>query len=595
MVPGRHGPFLFLFLFLSVLISPATGLSQGQKIYEECLINCEAKFERVFENEESCSVTLAHIHSDLKLIQETLTEESICKGRHKQACLDFREYALASLERLIAHTLNPGDCLEVDAKAIQDDLWLLDLAKACKGDGIYTDLHDFLGGKRNVMSKVLSAGTYYSVVKEVLDPYEDFRGHRPDCDGGSQPVRHFIDPLFKFYLALDSLIPYQACMPSCRAPTEREVKLWSLESTVKEIRKNLDKFSTALRNEDTVRKQRLMDQHGMVFPCLPVSEQLAALKAHGESVNRLESTLRELLENPDQQLTLLPQLEEEIIQLSTAVSDGTLQQAINDCRQEDERAAGLMERRAKVVDTILRGETFSIDAARTFADREGPDAPCSWIGDCAIPLTCQGGKCSGSVTVTKVHDMLDASRDLADRGRELTLHSDKGLNLNAQRQIFDVEKELEAAEKQLAGLGWQEAVHIWREAYRKEFPARLDKLAADVADGLDQGEEAKGERRRPPRPCRRILKRLKQAGEAVEQVRNALGDPDPITRARWIHLKSIDVTDIQAELDDALASLDDVCAPPESGLLPGWLWWVLGGLVIALIAFAAVILKRRKK
>jgi hypothetical protein len=592
MLTGAFGRRFGLLLSVSVCLSawPAAVNAELNE-YEDCVESCRGKFEPVVEAEKSCEETLGYVHGELKAILVLLSGPSACKGRNRGACKDFLDYAHPALEKLIANTLDTSDCLKLDAKAIQDELWLFDTIKACKGDGTFTDLHDFFGAKRKLVVELEQAGLHYSYVKQAFDPYDDFHGHKPECEMGMRPALSHFWPLFQFHRALDSLMAFQACMPSCRPPTEREKRLWALREKVSQLQALLAPLSVQLATATQERDKNLVSEYGYAFPCRAFARSTKEFAEHRETLERFDRTLESLLADPERDAQRLDELEKEASLVGGALREDLVDKLTQQCRDEDARAVKLMVRKRAVVDTILRGDMFCIDAAKAFVNRGERDSVCEWIGECNIPLTCDDGKCCGEVSVADVRGVLSEAKALADTGLQLKLHDERGLVQGADKEVKKLETGLAQARKELATLGWDEAVAGWRATYKKALPARLEDLEVEIKALIEEHEPAEGEKQ--PRECRRALGDLQESIEALEGLREALGDADPADRAKWVRLKGRDADEIRIEMGEAQEKLA-ICGQQEEEGLPSWILWAAAGL-LALIAGAALLVFLRRR
>jgi hypothetical protein len=591
-VVSRARMLLFLTLVVSLWAPLVWAQAPQQQAYQGCLQNCADKFSSIAADEKNCEETLNRIHHDLNLIRNLLQRSDLCIGRSKSACNDFLDYARPALDKVLAHTLEVKNCLEVDAKALQDELWLFDTAKACKGDGTFTDLHDFLVAKKTYLEDLNGNSPHYALDRRMFDAYDDFQGHRPECASGARPSLSYVFPLFQIYLALDSLLAYQACLPSCRAPTEAEKRMWALEEVLTKVRDQTESLGTALQERTESRQQKLMDELGMSFPCRPYSDGLLEVRANREALSRLEKALREMQINPGEAAGKLDKMQLEVDHLAAAVKASEILAMDEACAAEDLLARTLLERKRKVVDTVLRGDTFCFEAARVFAQAGEPGTDCQWLGDCNMPLQCTNRKCRGKVSVRQVKGVLDRVKALVDEGLALKTHDEKGLLTTSQRQVHDLEQAVAEAEAELNQHGWQQAVAAWRKAYRTQMPARLEGLASEIdtlATRTDQESDA------PSRACERTRGKIADLAQNLTRVQEALGDPDPVLRAKWVRLKSRDADALREELSALEARLEADCGEPQAEQSAMMLYLIIGlaALGLALAAVFFIIKKRR--
>jgi hypothetical protein len=582
-----------LFLALALAQSaPAAAQGDQQAAYQGCLDNCVEKFANVLDSEKCCEETIKKINHDLNFMNNLLSRNDLCVGRNRGACKDFLEYARPAVEKVLAHTLDVSNCMEADAKALQDELWLFDTAKACKGDGTFTDLHDFLVAKKVFIEDFNSNGPNYAMDRRMFDAYDDFHGHRPDCLSGARPSLSHVFPLFEFYLALDSLLAYQACLPSCRAPTENEKRIWAMEEILGKVRSQTDSLAIALQAKQATRTQDLMDELGTSFPCRPFSKSLVEVKANREVLTRLEVALREFQLAPAENAGKLDQFQREVNQLGASVKASQIIEIEEACTAEDALAKQLLERKRKVVDKVLRGETFCFEAARVFSQLGEPKAACEWLGDCNMPLLCKQGSCTGKVSVSAVRSLLDRVKALADQGLQMKVHDEQGLIKNAQRQIHDLEKDVAEAELELQKHNWQEAVATWRAAYREEVPAQLAQLSQRIEEVVTEDAANQED---ISRACKRAYRKVGVLAENLTGLQEALGDPDPVLRAKWVRLKSRDAVSLQEDLDELKGDIEAACDTPAEGGSKTVIYAVGGAILMLLLGLIGFFIIRRRK
>ena len=173
----------------------------------------------------------------------------------------------------------------------------------------------------------------------------------------------------------------------------------------------------------------------------------------------------------------------------------------------------------------------------------------------------------------------------------MKIHDERGLVREAENGVKKLETRLAQARKELATLGWDEAVADWRATYKKELPARLETLEADIQALIEEHKPGEGEKQ--PRKCRRALEDLHKNLEALERLREALGDADPAARAKWVRLKSRDADEIREEMEEAEDKLE-VCRHQDDEGIPTWLLWAAGGLLVLLAAAALLLFLRRR-
>jgi len=335
-----------------------------------------------------------------------------------------------------------------------------------------------------------------------------------------------------------------------------------------------------------------MDDFGLVFPCGAFVSTTGELPKIADTLKRFDRTLISLLEDPDRAIPRLTTLEQEADDLLARVDENALTRLKDDCALEDELASGLTLRRRALVDRVLRGEDFSIDAAKTFSEGQSSGGVCRWTVDCNIPLLCRQGRCAGRVSADDALLVLGQAKALADKALQLKLHDDHGLVPTADEKVAQMEVELEEVEASLKQLGWEVAVQAWRKDFVKSLGALLQDFDAQLAAAGDEfDDDAQAD---DPRACRSARKRVGRTADALRGVAEALGEADPVASPRWVHLKLTDIRRLRERFDENRTDLQAACGIPEGVGLP-WIALAAGLAGLFLVVALVVLLGRRRK
>jgi len=573
-------------------VSPAG--AEPRMDFDGCVRKCDAGLVKVADTEKSCIETLRFVVGDLEKVTEAFRGSDLCNWRRKSVCEDFRKVVVPALDQLTTLLRDIDDCRKVDSKQVAGLLWTLELKTACKGDGVFTDLHDYLTARPPSIARINGLQTHYVFSREPIPTDGDLFGHMPSCDEGIRPSSHYIWPLLSFHRALASIGDWQTCMSGCRKPTDLEKRLWKLEELVNQVRLELDATAEAARAGVEARRTALLHGHTTFFPCTPFSRLEADLKEHAQALDRFTETISNMLLTPDATDTRIAELEAEAEQLAVSIRANNFDIVKEACAKEDARAEKLRQRKRAAVDTVLRSQAFSIEAADTFVGLSGALTPCDWTGQCNIPLTCRDGACKAGVTLDRVRPILASARRTADKGLKLALHDDKGLNPEAATQLDRIEREIETGRQDLAALGWPDAVEAWRHDYASSLTGRIQALLTESDATLASFSGEAGEALPPA--CRKKVSTLRRDAADLRALQGALGNPDPVAGPSWVSLKAADL----ARISDAIAAssndLTQTCRIEAGEGFPTWgLAAAGGGVLLLVVGLAAWFLWQRSR
>ncbi|MBM4355058.1 MAG: hypothetical protein FJ109_14950, partial [Deltaproteobacteria bacterium] len=303
----------------AVVFSGGPIAAQPRMDFDACVRKCDSGLVKVSDSEKGCVETVQHIAGDLDKVAEVFRGSDLCNWRRKSVCEDFRKVVVPALDQLATLLRGIEDCRKVDYKQVAGLLWVLDLKTACKGDGVFTDLHDYLTARPPSLVRVNGLQTYYVFSRELIPPGDDMFGQLPSCDEGIRPSSHYVWPLLSFHRVLTSIAVWQTCMAGCRKPTELEKRLWKLEELVNQVRIELDASAEAARTGFDTRRTALLQKHTAFFPCSPFTRLERDLKEHAQALDRFTETIANMLMTPDGTDTRISELEAEAEQLAAAV------------------------------------------------------------------------------------------------------------------------------------------------------------------------------------------------------------------------------------------------------------------------------------
>jgi len=581
-----------MMILLAVCGGPAG--AEPRMDFDSCVRKCDAGLVKISDSEKDCVETLRFVAGDLEKVAEVFRGSDLCNWRRKSVCEDFRKVVVPALDQLATLLRGLQDCRKLDCKQVAALLWVLELKTACKGDGVFTDLHDYLTARPPSIVRINGLQTHYVFSREPLPPGDDMFGHLPSCDEGIRPSSHYVWPLLGFYRTLAAVGEWQTCMSGCRKPTDLEKRLWRLEELVNQVRIELDTTAEAARTGFEARRTALLQGHTTFFPCTPFTRLEADLKEHAQSLDRFTETISNMLLTPDGTDTRITDLEAEAEQLAAAVRANNFELVRTACLEEDDRAGQLRQRKRTAVDTVLRSEAFSIEAADTFVGLAARGDKCDWTGECDIPLLCGNGTCGAQVTLAQVHPILDKARKTADRGLKLALHDDKGLNPTAEPELDRIEKEIETRRQELAAMGWPQAVEAWRHAYADSLTGRIKTLLSQADATLTDFSGKGGESLAPD--CRKKVSTLRRNAADLRALQGALGNPDPVAGPSWVSLKAADLARISAAVAASSLDLTQTCRiESEEEGIPLWGLLAAATGAIIVLTLAVWLYLRRKK
>ena len=591
--------YLTALLVLGVLLLvPGTAPAQEEVDFNTYITACGVHFKKVVEADGACPKILKNIRNDLELVREQLTHPRLCTGKHRMACKEWAEASMNTLDKLRALLANVKDCRQVNVAALKPLLWPLTPAKACRGDGAYTDLHDYMSGNQKMVTTISESGTVYSFENLPIPAGDDLWGQAPYCDPPLRPTRKFVSPLLEFYLTLASLEPWQACAMQCKEPTPAQRRIFKARDALAAIEKTYEEVQAARFHRGQTRTEAFEAQGMTAHPC----RAFVALDVQCERLDSDLTVARETI------ATLLPQeapateeilnIERRIEGLDIQVSRLDVDALAEECDAEDHLAIQFEERRRTLIDQLQRAEEVSLEAWETFARLGGPGDTCEYHLDCNLPMLCQAqGKgekrCTAKVSMQQILDLMERSKTLEAEAFAFEIYDAGGLQEDAGPSLDALDARLKGVRRQLLDLGWEDAVAGWRDAFRASVDEKVDVLTKRAVATLTVHEDTPREELRDPMACRRSVRELEGLVSDLRAAREVLGNEDPVTNPRWVSVQLSKVTKASNALDEAQAACDEHCVAVE----PETDWMIYSaaaaGVIFILVILGFVVFRKR--
>ncbi|MBM4370395.1 MAG: LPXTG cell wall anchor domain-containing protein [Deltaproteobacteria bacterium] len=582
-------------LLLAVLLHAAP-LAGQEKDFDSCMSDCEKQhFRKVLDSDGSCPKVLASIRRDLGLVDEQLGHPRLCTGKFREACMEWAAASHEALEKLGGLLADVTDCRRVNVTELGKLLWPLTPARACKGDGEYTDLHDYMTGNAEMVANITGSGATYpfSILPIPMD--DDLWGQAPYCDPPLQPHNRYVAPLVEFHRTLASLEPFQACALACREPTPEQRRLFKTRDGLDAVGKDLEELHATRAQQIQVRADAF-DARGMrLHPCrafAAVDAEIAALDSDLAAAREILAALlsAEAPGGPD-----ILALERQAESLTVRVSRLDVEPLVEECDAEDQLAVQLEERRRSLIDQLQRTGEIGLEAYEAFGRLGGDGASCRYTVECRLPLQCVKGRCGSPVSMQQVLALMDGSRGLADEALRFEIHDEDGLAPGAGETLDGLEERFKGIRQQLLDLGWEEALSRWRDAFQKSVDEQVRTLEGDAEEALARHTELPRDELRDPMACRRSVRDLEGLVGDLQAARKVLGNEDPVTNPRWVSVQLAKIQKAADALDAALAACESDCvaAEPEAGVMTTVL--VAAGAGVLVLGLLAVLFLRRRK
>jgi hypothetical protein len=549
---------LFVALFLFPL--QATAYVTDAR-YAACVQECEGRFRKVHPDDPGCDEGLRRLRGDLSKLRLYLRSRKICSGRHRRECRALKGQVTGSVARLAA-LIGPNPvCLDIDHDAIRKELWWLDIAHSCQGDKDYTDIHDLMAKRPVDLRRVTEMGTHYELVRTSIRRHPEYKAFWPSCEGPSKPNRDYIWPLLEFQVALESVGDVQACMATCRAPTQQERALGDLLERLPQLEGAVREVSEALAPVREARDERIRQRLGVVLPCSPLDTFARRVADLAVSVGTLreKSAALEAQEPPGAGAV------DDLVRLARETRRGLdaldLSEVTRRCRREEERAISLEVERQRMIRSVMRGGSFSVEAARRFDDLAAPGAECRWTTECRMPLRCADGRCAGAVTLADALPLLQEAEQIGRQARELAVVNTRGLDPAAVDRLEALSVEQRGLQARLEDYGWTAALRTWRDGFIEDLDRQLDVTRAAASEAVEGLEPGLCEGSVEPDACAAAIDGLRDAIKDVGDLRSAAGDGDPIRDPTWVRLRVDELHHLGRRVAQLRADLGTAGAP----------------------------------
>lgn len=580
-------PAVFRCISVLSLVMALVGIAPGEAFaktdYKTCVAECEAKVPHVEETEKNCESVIQNVAHDILVLKSYLETTKLCRAAHVEACKEWQAATVDALTRIADAIGVTPNCMTVKVGDLADNLWPFGTSKACVGDGIFTDFHDYLGGKQQVVDELSGRNLHYPLISQSIDGVLGDPELAPACMDGMRPVRQYFPSLVRMQAALKGLPDYQACMSQCRKPTRHEERLGQLPERLESAAQKLEEMKAAFQSAEAQREQQLRDQGHVPTGCVAyqrLTDFLAGADSEVAEIRRGIGAAEELGEALDE--ATVDGLEARVGKLEQSVGSTDLEGATKDCLAETSTAMALMARKQKVVDDLTSSREVALEASSRFGLGEEKPESCKETADCPIPYRCQNGKCHTDVDVDLAHEALLDAEKLLKQARSVELMGKDGMVERAGERLDALEVRLKEIRKDLAASGWSEAMEPWSEEFKKGHMGRLDAYQKELDVLLASMEEVDGGGKEA-RECRRGRRALEACLVDLQQTREALDKADPLENAKWFNLKVLDaeraIGECKAEAQEKMAACGGEGGSDGESLL--WVWLLIGGLALA--------------
>ena len=580
----------------ALLLVPGTAQAQEEVDFDTCMTACGTHFKKVLDSDGACPKILKNIRNDLGLVREQLTHPRLCTGMHRMACKEWAEASMDALDKLCALLENVKDCRQVNVAAIKPLLWPLTPAKACRGDGAYTDLHDYMSGNQKMVTTIGDSGAIYSFQNLPIPAGDDLWGQAPYCDPPLKPHQKFVSPLLEFYLTLTSIEPWQACTMQCKEPTPAQRRIFKARDALAAIEKTFEEVQAARFIRGQTRTEAFEARGMTVHPCRAFASLDAQCQRLDNDLTAARETITTLLSQEDPTAEDILNIERRIEGLDVQVSSLDMDALAEECDAEDQLAIQLEERRRALIDQLQRAEEVSLEAWETFARLGGPGQPCEYHLDCNLPMLCQGQgqkKCTSKVSMQQILDLMERSKTLEAEAFAFEVYDAGGLREDAGPSLDALDARLKGLRRQLLDLGWEDAVAGWRDAFRASVDEKVNALTEGAVAALTVHKDIPREELQDPMACRRSVRDLEGLVSDLRAAREVLGNEDPVSNPRWVSVQLSKLTKASNTLDEAQAACDEHCVAVEPET--DWMAYsaIAAGAILILVILGFVVFRKR--
>jgi len=579
----RTFPALFVTLAFSLPSAPAA--AQDELDFEACMTACDKHFKKVHDSDGDCPKILKNIRNDLGLVREQLTHPRLCTGKHRLACQEWADASMDALDKLCALLEGVDDCRQAETAKINELLWPLTPVRACRGDGAYTDLHDYMSGNLKMVRTVSGSGAVYAFEVIPIPAGDDLWGQAPYCDPPLKAHTKYVSPLAEFFRTLSSIQPWQACALQCKEPTPAQRRLFKSRDALGAIETSFEELRAARLNRGQARAEAFEARGMQVHPCRVYAKLDADAAELEADIETLGDIIGALIQEETPAADSILNVERRLEGLDVQVSRLDVDALEEGCAAEDRLAVRLEERRRALIDKLQRTEDISLEAWEAFDRLGGPGDDCEYTLDCNLPLRCLDGMCTSKVSMQEVLDIMERSKALEAEALAYEIYDTGGLREGGGSALDALEVRLKELRGQLLDLGWEAEVAGWRDAFHASVDEKVKTLTAAAEETLSAREDVLRDRLRDPATCRRSIRELEGLVSDLQAAREILGNEDPVTNPRWVSVKLSKLTKAADAMDAARAACDERCleAEPETD-------WMRYGAMAAAAIFVLVFL-----
>ena len=590
-MPREHLPALLI--SFAILFGPAAGAAQDAINFEACMEECDQHFKKVHDSDGPCPKVLKSIRNDLGLVREQLTHPRLCTGKHRLACKEWAQASMDALEKIGMMIADVDDCRNVKIAGLGELLWPLTPAKACRGDGAYTDLHDYMSGNQKMVRTVAEAGAIYLFEIVPIPMGDDLWGQAPYCDPPLKAHNHYVSPLVEFYRTLSSLEPYQACAVQCKEPTPEQRRILIGQDTLDEAEKVFEELRAERLDRGQARAEAFEARGMQVHPCRVFATLDAECAELEKDIGDLRDRISTLLADEAPTPTAILRMEQQVDAVRVQATKLDVAALAGACAQEDQLAVEFEGRRRTLIDHLQRTEDISLEAWEAFDRLGGPGDPCEYTLDCNLPMRCNKQRCTSKVSMQEVLDIMEQSKELEAAALAYEIYDLGGLRQDAGDALDSLESRLKGLRRQLLDLGWEDAVAQWRDAFRKSVDEKVNGLTSLADETLSARGDIPRDKLEDPMACRRSIRELEGLLSDLNAAHGVLGNEDPVTNSRWVSVQLSKVTKAGEALGAAQAACDEHCveAEPEADWM-GYAVAAAGG-VLVLIILGFFVFRRR--
>jgi|GEM_PF-6323780 len=514
------------------------------------------------------------------------------------ACREWQAATVDALVRIAdAIGVTPA-CMTVKTDGLIENLWPLSTAKACNGDGVFTDFHDYLSGRQQeqVVADISTRNLNYPLVVQSIEGVMGDTVYAPVCDG-MRPVGLYFPSMVAMHRALSGLAEYQTCMSQCRKPTRFEERLYQLPDRVEGAVQRLEEIKGGLREAEVEREERLRGEGHFSIGCVALrrlgelmvgaDDEIAALREAIAAAAQLGEGLQEVT---------VEGLEQRVQRLEESVMGVDLEHEVKDCDAETATALELVERKQGVINELSGSSAVALEALERFGAMDEKPGACESTADCPLPYRCKGGKCWTAVDVGKALRALHDAEKLLRQARDVELLGKSGMVERAGEKLDSLEVRLSEIRGELEKSGWTDAAGAWAEEYKNAHLVRMEGWLQELSGLVEEmGEFGGGPENRE---CRRAKRTLETCMSDIQRSKEALAKSDAIANANWFKLK---VTDAVTAFDGCKAEAGErleLCGGGEEEAV-GETWQLVviagAGLLVVVVTVMVFLLVRRRR